>query len=237
MSNELRTRYPGYDVMRKRDTPSWDDATREVIDARLAQRNTPSFCNDVQWRTLDALCTVIVPRSRAETQETPSSNEGTPADRLRWRQASVPVAALVDMKLFHDGRDGYRDARLPPLREAWRIGLAALDAESRRAYRAAFADVGDTHRRDLVTRMQRGELADPAWEGMACDVFFSLRVLHDIASAYYAHPQAWNEIGFGGPANPRGYVRMQANRRDPWEAAEATPGNEARALEENRRAR
>lgn len=85
MSNELRTRYPGYDVMRKRDTPSWDDATREVIDARLAQRNTPSFCNDVQWRTLDALCAVIVPRSRAETQETPSSNE------VRQPTASVGV--------------------------------------------------------------------------------------------------------------------------------------------------
>lgn len=237
MSNERRTRYPGYDVMHKRDTPSWDDATREVIDARLAQPNTPSFCNDVQWRALDALCAVIVPHSRAATQETPASNDRTQADRLRWRQAIVPVAALVDMKLLHDDRDGYRDARLPPLRDAWRIGLAALDAESRRAYGAAFADLDDTHQRELVTRMQRGELADPAWEGMACDVFFSLRVLNDIASAYYAHPQAWSEIGFGGPANPRGYVRMQANRRDPWEAAEATPGNEARALEENRRAR
>ena len=36
--------------------------------------------------------------------------------------------------------------------------------------------------------------------------------------AYYAHPSAWNEIGFGGPASPRGYVRMDFNRRDPWEA-------------------
>ncbi|MDG0024886.1 gluconate 2-dehydrogenase subunit 3 family protein [Trinickia sp. Y13] len=237
MNTERRPRYPGYDVMRKRDTPSWDDATREVIDARLAQRNAPSFCNDVQWRALDSLCAVIVPRSRAATREVPASNEGTPTDARRWRPASVPVAALVDMKLLHDGRDGYRDARLPPLRDAWRIGLAALDAESRRAFGAAFADIDEANQRELVTRMQRGELADPAWEGMACDVFFSLRVLHDIASAYYAHPQAWSEIGFGGPANPRGYVRMQANRRDPWEAAEAAPGNEARALEENRRAR
>ena len=33
-------------------------------------------------------------------------------------------------------------------------------------------------------------------------------------------PIAWNEIGFGGPASPRGYVRMDFNRRDPWEAVE-----------------
>ncbi len=49
-------------------------------------------------------------------------------------------------------------------------------------------------------------------------------MIADITHAYYAHPTAWNEIGFGGPASPRGYVRMQLDRRDPWEAAEAKPG-------------
>lgn len=243
--NENRIpRYPGYDVLRKRDTPSWDEITREVVDQRLAQRNTPRFCNDAQWRALDALCTVIVPRSRPTKKnaalDATTKNNATgkaTSDANRWDEPSVPVAALVDMKLFHDGRDGYRDARLPPLRDAWRIGLAALDAESRAAYGAAFADIDEAHQREIVTRMQRGELNDAAWQGMSCKVFFSMRVLHDIPSAYYAHPQAWNEIGFGGPANPRGYVRMQANRRDPWEPSEAKPGNEARALEENRRAR
>ncbi len=239
MSIDHRSRYPGYDVMHKRDTPSWDDVTREVIDERLAQPNLPRFCNDAQWRTLSALCSLIVPRSHRATDEASAQDSTAKREREsdRFVAPTVPVAALVDMKLFHDGRDGYRDARLPPLRDAWRIGLAALDAESRQAYGAAFADIDESHQRELVTRMQRGELKDSAWEGMAANVFFSLRVLHDIASAYYAHPQAWNEIGFGGPANPRGYVRMQANRRDPWEASEAKPGREARALEENRRAR
>lgn len=232
MSASHQSRYPGYDVLQKRGTPSWDNVTREVIDARLAQRNVPRFCNDAQWRALRALCAVIVPRSRP-----PATNGGRLSDGNRSGEPSVPVAGAIDMKLFHDARDGYRDARLPPLRDAWRIGLAALDAESRGAHGTSFADADDDKQRQLVMRMQRGELKDAAWQGMPCDVFFSLRVLHDIASAYYAHPQSWNEIGFGGPANPRGYVRMQANRRDPWEAAESKPGDEARALEENRRAR
>ena len=46
-------------------------------------------------------------------------------------------------------------------------------------------------------------------------------------------PTAWNEIGFGGPASPRGYVRMDFDRRDPWEAAEAKPGAEAEARKAN----
>jgi hypothetical protein len=60
-------------------------------------------------------------------------------------------------------------------------------------------------------------------------------VLSDVVSAYYSHPTAWNEIGWGGPASPRGYVRMDFNRRDAWEAAEAYPGHEEQARQENLR--
>ena len=55
---------------------------------------------------------------------------------------------------------------------------------------------------------------------MSAKTFFKQRMAHDIVYAYYAHPTAWNEIGWGGPASPRGYVRMGYNERDPWEAAE-----------------
>ena len=29
-----------------------------------------------------------------------------------------------------------------------------------------------------------------------------------VLSCFYSHPWAWNEIGFGGPAYPRGYSRF-----------------------------
>jgi hypothetical protein len=41
-----------------------------------------------------------------------------------------------------------------------------------------------------------------------------------VAGYYYSHPAAWSEVGFGGPASPRGYVRIGFNTRDPWEAKE-----------------
>jgi hypothetical protein len=41
-----------------------------------------------------------------------------------------------------------------------------------------------------------------------------------IIKIYYAHPLAWNEIGYGGPASPRGHVRKWAGGVDPWEARE-----------------
>jgi hypothetical protein len=39
-------------------------------------------------------------------------------------------------------------------------------------------------------------------------------------SAFYSHPWAWNEIGFGGPAYPRGYKYLALGAREPWEVPE-----------------
>ncbi|TAL87206.1 MAG: gluconate 2-dehydrogenase subunit 3 family protein [Rhodanobacter sp.] len=216
-----RTRYPGYDVLAKRDTPSWDPITRKVVDERLATPLQPRFFDQVQWAAAATLCKCVVDQ---------------PADR-----ASVPVAAMLDARLFENQGDGWRDARLPPLREAWRTGLAALDAESRTAHGVVLAQLTLDQQIALVTAMQRGELHDAAWQNMPCDLFFSERVLHDLYGAYYSHPAAWSEIGFGGPANPRGYVRLYKNQRDPWEAVEAAPDSTAQerdqVSEENARVR
>lgn len=214
-------RYPGYNVLDKRDTPSWDDITRAVIDERLATPREPRFFDAVQWNAVQALCACVVP------QRNESNSEREP----------VPLPALLDAKLAKGGGDGYRDARLPPMRDAWRVGLAALDAESRARHELPFARIDDDARKTLLSDMQHGKLSHGAWQGMSCELFFKQRVLHDICGAYYSHPHAWSEIGFGGPANPRGYVRMYFDRRDPWEAAEAEPGKEEQARKENRRVR
>jgi len=199
----MTERFPGYDVMAKRHTPSWNEVTRRVIDQRLAMAREPAFFNPDEWPTLNAVAARIVPQ---------------PGSR-----PPVPLAAMVDEKMAHDRTDGYRNARLPKMQEAWRRGLHALDVDARAQYGARFHRLGRAEQDALLTAMQRGELTGPAWQDMSCRQFFQERVLHDIVCAYYAHPTSWNEIGFGGPASPRGYVRMGLNKRDPWEAAESTP--------------
>jgi hypothetical protein len=42
-----------------------------------------------------------------------------------------------------------------------------------------------------------------------------------LLAAFYSHPWAWNEIGFGGPAYPRGYARLGVGQRETWEGAPA----------------
>ena len=215
--NPYTSRYPGYDVLRKRDTPSWDAITRKVIEQRMATPLEPNFLDVVRWRALEALCACIVPQ---------------PSDRPQ-----VPLAGMVDMRLQKNAGDGFRYARLPPLRDAWLIGLSALDGESKTRHELPFASIEPSAQNTLLSQMQHGELTSAHWQGMDAELFFKQRVLPDICGAYYSHPYAWNEIGFGGPASPRGYVRMYYDRRDPWEAVEAKPGKEQQALKENRRVR
>jgi gluconate 2-dehydrogenase subunit 3-like protein len=214
----MRDLYPGYDVLSKRNTPSWNELTRRVIDARTSvEPSVHRFLSDADWATLCAVCDRIVPQH---------------ADRV----SRIPIAALIDRALVQSGfRDGYRDARLPAAEEAWKRGLAALAKEAINAHAMQFWELSTAQQDALLHSMQTGQLRDAVWGDMPSDVFFKSRLLTDIVRTYYSHPIAWNEIGWGGPASPRGYVRLVADRRDPWEAAEAKPGREAEARRENLR--
>ena len=212
-------RYPGYDVMRKRDSVSWNDKTREVIDERLAQSaDDRGPLSETQWHTLEALCECILPQPG------------------RHRKA-IPLATVIAERIGKDISEGYRDSRLPPFRKAWERGLDALQDEAHRRQGEGFASLAGDQKQAILKDISKGATTSALWRDMPAEEFFSSRVLHDMVNAYYAFPAAWNEIGFGGPASPRGYVRLGFDRRDPWEAVEAKPGSEMQARMKNARQR
>ena len=48
-------RYPGYDVLNKRNSQSWNEQTRRVLDARLAiDPNQHCFFTEEEWPTIRA---------------------------------------------------------------------------------------------------------------------------------------------------------------------------------------
>jgi hypothetical protein len=55
---------------------------------------------------------------------------------------------------------------------------------------------------------------------MDCGTAWSV-MMRATLSTFYSHPWAWNEIGFGGPAYPRGYSRLGPGMREAWEGEEA----------------
>ena len=210
-------RYPGYDVLAKRLGPSWNEQTRRVITARLSIGLEPRFFTTDEFQTVFAIAARIVPQPAA--------------------RPPVPVAALVDEKLFRGALDGYRGIGMPRNGAAWRLGLKATDAEATTAYGERFHALAEGLQDTLLARMQAGQLGSPEWGGMPSKEFFSKRMARDIVLAYYAHPTAWNEVGWGGPAAPRGYVRLDFNERDPWEAVEARSGDNAPVRRINRHVR
>jgi hypothetical protein len=121
----------------------------------------------------------------------------------------IPVLAMVDAKL-HEGRlDGFRYDHMPDDRETWRLVARAL---------AGFDELGPRERYDVVAGFAAGKL-----EGLEIDPSSAWSVvMRGALGAFYSHPWAWNEIGFGGPAYPRGYMRLQPGPagRDPHEAVE-----------------
>jgi hypothetical protein len=208
-------RFPGYDVLTKRNSPSWNRKTREIINRRLALSLEPRFFTEAEFALVGVLADLIVPQPKS--------------------RPPIPIAALVDDQLYEGKGDGFRHAGMPRQREAWRLGLQALNTESRQTSGKHFEQLSVTEQNALLARMQRGELQGAVWGEMSAKTFFENRMAHDIVRAYYAHPTAWSEIGWGGPASPRGYVRMGFDERDPWEAAEVKAGDVASARQKNRR--
>jgi hypothetical protein len=198
----FRTRYPDYDVLDKWNSPSWNDVTRQVIEKRLRDLPKRRFFTEAEWRTLEAVCNRFIPQP------------DRPHD-------PVPIVPWIDQKLQQHEGEGYRYHDMPPMEEAWRKGLRGIDQESERLFARSFAELNGEEQDRTLEAIQKGEVEGDAWEGMSVTRFFSSTLLKEVVATYYAHPAAWSEIGFGGPASPRGYVRLGMGKSDSWEAKES----------------
>lgn len=194
-------RYPGYDVLAKWDSPSFDDITRAVLAHRLEAVPPRRWLTAAEWDLLEAINARLLPQP----------------DRAR----PIPITPWIDAMLHDDRREGFRHPDMPPLRDAWRLGLAAVDDEARRLHDRPFVDLDADAQDGVLQVLADGRAASSRWQGIDARRFFIHHLLKTAAGIYYAHPLAWNEIGFGGPASPRGYVRLGFDGRDPWEAREA----------------
>lgn len=213
----MADRFPGYDVLAKQRGPGWNQLTRRIIEERMALSDYGDVL-DARLRTvLRAVVDRLVPQ---------------PEGRL-----PVNATALILEKIEAGVEDGYRHHQLPPLRQAWERGLAAIDAEAGATISRPFDELPPAQQDMMLRAVEQGKTTSPAWGDMPAEVFFFWRLLPDVVSAYYAHPSAWSAMGFGGPASPRGYVRMDADRRDPWEAAEIGDGRLIPARIRNQHAR
>ena len=204
MKEELfRSRYSDYNVLDKWSSPDWDDQTREVVRDRLERIPPIRFFTDQEVRELAAIAARILPQTE------------------RRKFEKVPIVRWIDTKLYEDQRDGYRYEGMPPLREAWRLGLKGINETAGALFPVnEFVDLEPLSQDVVLTHVSRGAPAGDTWTLLSSERFFRDILCTTIVKIYYAHPLAWNEIGYNGPSSPRGHVRKWAGGVDPWEARE-----------------
>lgn len=187
----MRGRYPDYDVLAS--ARHWDSLTREVVLDRVANVPPIHFFDETQARTLRAFCDIVTGQDS---------------------EPRIPVLEMVDAKLDAGRLDGFRYHDMPPDPETWQQVAANLDVSARQAgCEEGFAAASSELQHEIVERFSKGELdwelpVERAWK-------VTMRL---VLAAFYSHPWAWNEIGFGGPAYPRGFARLGPGQREHWES-------------------
>jgi hypothetical protein len=158
------------------------------------------FLTQEQWNLLEAIAARLIPQPD--------------------REEPVPIVPWIDDMLHHNRGPGFRYADMPPLREAWRQGLQAIAAEARNRHGKPFEELSPENQDELLRDIENNRVESRYWGNLPAGGFFKHHLLKEVVGVYYSHPAAWSEIGYGGPASPRGYARLGPEERDPWEAEE-----------------
>ncbi|HEX7361554.1 MAG TPA: gluconate 2-dehydrogenase subunit 3 family protein [Bryobacteraceae bacterium] len=193
--------YPGYRIMSQK--AYWDAATRRLVEDRLYHVPPIRFFTPDEVPTIEAIVNRILPQD----------------DRIPEKK--IPVLHYIDERLFEDIIDGYRFADMPPDREAYRLGIQAIDETARKLGGKPFAALDPIKQDEVLQTIHDGKeiAARRIWKQMSIHRFWHTLV-QDCVAAYYSHPWAWDEIGYGGPAYPRAYTRLEGGQPEPWEVDE-----------------
>ncbi|MGI8459122.1 MAG: gluconate 2-dehydrogenase subunit 3 family protein [Propionibacteriaceae bacterium] len=191
------TRFPGFDVLAQVD--HWDPVTAGVVLARLSMPAPLRFFTLVEEAVARPLLDLLL-----DQHDDPR----------------IPVLEMIDVRLTEQLTDGWHYADLPEDGLAWRRSLSAIDQDARSRHDSSFAACTGDQQATLVQAVQ--DTGDDPWHGMRADRIWSLWTRY-ACTAFYAHPWAWNEIGFSGPAYPRGYKNRGIDAREPYEVPDHHP--------------
>ncbi|NQX37178.1 gluconate 2-dehydrogenase subunit 3 family protein [Herbiconiux sp. VKM Ac-2851] len=196
-------RFPGFDVMTR--SREWDDATRATVHSRLHSLPAIRFFTREEEATAKCLLDRLVGQHDANGDVT------------------VDLVRMVDARLAEDQTDGWHYDTMPTDEDAWRQSLAALDDDARAAHDEAFADLDRDRQRAVIEAVRT--CTDERWHDLPPRAVWSLWTRY-AATAFYSHPAVWNEIGFSGPAYPRGYKNLGVGRLEPSEVHDVNPGDD-----------
>jgi hypothetical protein len=194
---QMHGRYPDFDVLAEAD--HWDETTRELVAERVQNPPPIRFFNESQARTLSFFCDVVCAQDS---------------------EPRIPVLSYIDRDMYEGRLDGFQHAEMPDDREVFKLVAQGLDEAARDRGSQGFDALALDEAQRIVSAFSQGLLAVQAWNSLSVDKAWAV-VMRYILKSFYAHPWAWNEIGFAGPAYPRGFSRLGADQKEHWEGEEA----------------
>jgi hypothetical protein len=196
-------RFPGFDVLSQ--APHWDRVTADLIASRSGSSQKPPATGF--FTTAERACA------------------GALLDHLtgQYQESRVPVRQMIEARLAAGETDGWRYEDMPEDGQAWRETLACLDADAQARCGTTFAEAAEADRQHLIQAVQK--LGSDDWHGLPATHVWSLWTRY-ACTAFYSHPAAWAEIGFPGPAYPRGYKNAGVGRLEPFEVPDAKPATD-----------
>ena len=202
---QMHGRYPDYDCLEER--AHWDKQTQRIVLRRLEPPSDLRFFDPAAAGALEAFCDIVL------------AQDGEPR---------IPVLAQIDRKLADGRLEGYRYVGMPDDRDTWLLVAEGLNVAAREVGADSYASAPIATQTEIMDAFAAGELAGGPWDRLDVKRAWSV-VMRSVVEAFYAHPWAWNEIGFGGPAYPRGYASLGIGLSEAWEGKEAAandPGEE-----------
>lgn len=187
----MTEKFPGYDVLGQVDT--WDDVTKGVVLRRLGPPPPIRFFSPEE----EAVVRPMVERLLG-LDDAPKCH----------------VVEELDAKLTEHVGPGFRHDDMPEDWDTWRQSVHALDEDARKRHGKGFGELDASAQRAMLEYVRT---ADGDWHGLPASKVWG-RWMSDLCTIFYAHPLVWNEIGFGGPAYPRGYKAHSLQAVvEPWE--------------------
>jgi hypothetical protein len=206
---QMHGRYPDFNVLD--EVRHWDQATRRVVLARVDQVPPIRFFTAPEAATIGTFCDAVLAQDR---------------------EPKIPVLNMIDAKLFSGKREGYRYADMPDDGETFRRVALGLDVAARQHGAEDFVGASHDAQHAVIQAFSKGSLHGQVWDELPCSRAWAV-VMREALSAFYSHPWAWNEIGFGGPAYPRGYARLGIGQRESWEGEPASERDAVRDTHEH----
>lgn len=157
--------YPGFNTLAQQEF--WDEATRNLVRARVQDVPPIRFFSPEEARLLRAVLDRLLPQDDRDEEH------------------KIPLLNAIDERLAAGRIDGYRYEHMPPDGEAHRLGLRAIEAIARHLYDTPFVALGPGAQDEVLKTIHDGHppAAEEIWRRLSAKHYWAM-LMQDAVHAY-----------------------------------------------------